>query len=99
MYYEVRIKLAGKGQFDYSVAGTPVQGRSVYPLLDACRQLKRMGADPASQIALFHGEQSARWTVRTTIGKGAKLTVIDKPSGGLRFGKFIAPRSAIGDIE
>jgi hypothetical protein len=78
----IRIKPAGKGQFDYTVHGSTVQGRSRHPLLDACRQLKSMGVDPATLVALFHGEASNQWTVRTTVGKGAELMVGDPPSGG-----------------
>jgi hypothetical protein len=79
---EVRAKPAGKGQFDYSVSGHAVQGRSHQPLLDACRQLKRMGADPAALVAVFHGEATDQWAIRTTVGKGAQLAVADLPRGG-----------------
>ena len=80
--YRVMIKPAGKGLYDYHVRQSPVQGRSHQPLLDACRQLKSMGADPAAYCALFHGERADQWTVRTTIGKGAELMVSDPPKGG-----------------
>jgi hypothetical protein len=94
MTYRVIIKPAGKGHFEYRVDGTLVQGRSSQPLLDACRQLKSMGADPAAFVALYHGD-SPVWTVRTTVGKGAELTVSDPPSGGgPKFTKYKAhPRN------
>jgi hypothetical protein len=81
MTYRVIIKPAGKGQFEYRVLGTLVQGRSHQPLLDACRQLKQMGADPLALAALYH-DGSDQWTVRTTVGKGADTTVYDPPKGG-----------------
>jgi hypothetical protein len=91
MIYRVMITPAGKGVFDYRVAESPVQGRSRQPLLDACRQLKSMGANPAAYCALFHGEGAHQWTVRTTVGKGAELTVHDPPKGGRpRFVKYEA---------
>ena len=55
--YRMTIAPAGKGRFNYEVAGGLVEGCSSQPLLDACRQLKRMGADPLARIALFYGER------------------------------------------
>jgi hypothetical protein len=76
MTYRVMIKPAKKGQFEYRVIGSPVQGRSSQPLLDACRQLKQMGAPVTANAALFHENNPATWTVRCTVGTGAKLDVM-----------------------
>lgn len=67
-----------------SIAGQTVGGRSRQPLLDACRALKRMGQDPATQIGLFWPGQPD-WALRTTIGVGADLTV-SEPASGKGFG-------------
>lgn len=81
MTYRVILGQTPNSIFPYRIEGLPIEGRSHQPLLDACRQLKSMGADPAEQCALFHGEEQG-WTLRTTVGVGAKLAVQDKPSGG-----------------
>jgi len=75
--YRVVITPTGKSLFDYHVPGTPVQGRSGQPLLDACRQLKQMGAPLRAKAALYHSDVPGSWTVRCTIEKGAKLDVDD----------------------
>lgn len=70
---------ARNGVFPYLVRGFAVEGRSRQPLLDACRTLKRMGADPTRPVGLFR-EGSMVWDLRTTVGRGAGLTVYDEPS-------------------
>ena len=75
--YRVMIKPAGKGLYDYHVWQSPVQGRSTQPLLDACRQLKQMGASPAAFAALYYESAPDVWTVRCRIDKGAELDVGD----------------------
>jgi len=77
MEYRVIIKPFRKGLFDYYVESSPVQGRSHQPLLDACRQLKSMGAPITAKAALYHEKNPMTWTVRCTIGKGAELDVMD----------------------
>jgi hypothetical protein len=66
------------GEFEYELtgAGTPIRGVSTQPLLDACRELKRMGADPARYCGLFRPGRED-WDLRCKIGVGAELTVSD----------------------
>jgi hypothetical protein len=51
-----------------------VEGRSFQPLLDACRELKRMGVASTAEAALFR-EGATDWDLKTTIGYGASRTV------------------------
>lgn len=83
---EVRITGRGKnGTWPYSVVGRAVEGRSRQPLLDACRALKRMGEPSDPRVGLFWGG-SAIWSLRTTVGAGAALTVVEEPR--MRFAAF-----------
>ncbi len=66
-------------------SGARLEGLSRQPLLDACRALERMGADPATQCGLFRAGRSD-WDLRTTVGHGASVTVFEEPR--LRFGRF-----------
>jgi hypothetical protein len=67
-------------------AGRPLEGLSREPLLDACRALKRMGASPGELVGVFC-EGSRVWSLRTTVGCGAELTVEDGDTG-TRFRKY-----------
>ena len=88
MVYDVVAIPVGQGRFSYHVIGTDVRGISTAPLLDACRQLKRMGAETGARVVLFHGDRLDQWTLRTTVGKGAELTVKEPPTSGPKFVKF-----------
>jgi hypothetical protein len=88
--YSVVARPHGKGDwFIFAVLDTVCGGRSRTPLLDACRQLQRMGADPAARVMLFHDvagkgrlTPAPNWALRTTVGAGSGLTVWDPPKGG-----------------
>jgi hypothetical protein len=71
----------------YSVPGTPLVGRSRQPLLDACRQLKRMGADPLDGAGLFRAGRSEP-DITCSIEAGAAATVLETAIVRPRFGKF-----------
>lgn len=64
------------GRYRYTVPGYAVEGLSREPLLDACRQLKSMGVDTGEEISLSRAGRS-EWDLRTTVGKGASLTVVE----------------------
>lgn len=65
-----------------------IGGVSRQPLLDACRALKALGEPPATWIGLFRPGRTD-WDLRTTVGYGAGLTVIEETSDGRpRFGKW-----------
>ena len=72
------------GIWAYSVARYGVEGRSRQPLLDACRQLKRMGVAMDERAGLFReGREQPDLTCR--VGVGADLTVDE---AGPRFAKW-----------
>ena len=85
----IEVVITGKaknGVFPYVVREVAVQWRDVaverrsrQPLLDACRTLKRMGVDPTRPVGLFR-DGSMVWNLRTTVGRGAGLTVHEEPS-------------------
>ncbi len=79
----IEVVITGKksrnGVFPYVVRGFAIEGRSRQPLLDACRTLKRMGVDPTRPVGLFR-EGSRVWDLRTSVGRGAELTVHEEPS-------------------
>jgi hypothetical protein len=83
----VRGRQLPNGKFPYSAPGFAVEGVSRQPLLDACRQFKRMGADPARRIELWH-EGGTEWDLCTTIGYGAAKTVNEDAKSGARFADF-----------
>jgi len=94
MMYAIVVKPVGdRGLFRYYGGGgfhAPVDGRSRQPLFEACRKLKRMGADPNLKCAMYH-HGSKDWAVRITIGKGAGLMVVDSTYGKPRFVKYYHP--------
>ena len=70
-----------------------LEGRSKFPLLDACRALKRMGANTKATAGLFRpGRVDAEGRgvpdLTCTVGKGAATTVIEPDTGRIRFGKW-----------
>ncbi len=78
------------GKYRYHVAGWVVAGLSRQPLLDACRAVHAMGADPSREIGLFR-ETSDIWDLRTTVGYGASKTIAEEDRGGLRLRDFTGP--------
>jgi hypothetical protein len=75
------------GIYRYSAFGGAVEGCSRQPLLDACRQIKRMGGDPSARAGLFRAGRTKPDMV-CTIEAGAALTVVENQTVGPRFGKF-----------
>lgn len=73
--------------WDYRIPEFGVGGRSRQPLLDACRQIKRMGGDPARLAALFR-EGREDWDIRCSVEVGANTTVEGR--GQIRFRTFKA---------
>ncbi len=86
----VERELKGKnGKYRYSIPEYGVRNAvSRQPLLDACREVKRMGADPYREIALFR-LGSDTWDLKTTVGYGASKIVSEEDRGGLRLRSFV----------
>lgn len=79
---KIRVRPSHGGKFEWRSEGAAVTawGVSEQPLFDGCRELQRLGVDAAAECGLFH-EGRADWSLKTTVGKGAALTVSDPPSG------------------
>ena len=77
------------GTWDYRIPEFGVGGRSRQPLLDACRQIKRMGGDPA-RLAALSREGCEHWDIRCSVEVGASTTVEDPDRGQIRFRPFKA---------
>jgi hypothetical protein len=75
------------GVWQYSVARPHLEGRSRQPILDACRQLKSMGAPTHERVALFRRGFSDP-DISCTVGVGAATTVLEDRRLGPRFGTF-----------
>jgi len=88
MICAIVVKPVGKGIFAYygGMAGATVQGRSRQPLLDACRQLKRMG-EPAGRLCAMYYLGASQPAARAIIGKAAELDVKH-----CRFRRVLAPQ-------
>lgn len=74
------------GMFEFSVASPRLFGKSHQPLLDACRELKRMGVDTATPCGLFR-KGSTVADLTAILGVAAGLTV-SEPASGHQF-KFV----------
>lgn len=97
----IRVELGDEvsaGVFAFRVASHGLCGKSRQPLLDACRELERMGADTQSLAGLFReGREIADMTVK--VGIGAKLTVSEPAKGGApKFIKFQPFEKAFQEI-
>jgi hypothetical protein len=70
--------------------GKTVEGYSKEPLLDACRQLKSMGVEPARQVAMYWpGEKD--WAIRCGVKWGAAHTIEERSvDSGLRVARYRA---------
>jgi hypothetical protein len=80
-------EIEGHGIYGYTMRGLAIEGRSRQPLLDACRQIKRMGGDTAQRAGLFRaGRQEP--DISCTVAAGAALTVVETPKAGPYFARF-----------
>jgi hypothetical protein len=76
------------GIFAYSCAAYPeVCGYSHQPLLDACRQLKRILGDTAEAAGLFREGRNTP-DISCSISDGAELTVAEPKNGKIHFAKY-----------
>jgi hypothetical protein len=81
---DIRVDLGKEvrpGIFEYRVAAYPeISGSSRQPLLDACRQIKRMGGPLAHRVGLFR-EGRTTCDLSCSVEIGAGLTVSEDPTG------------------
>jgi len=83
------------GKWHWMCAQYGVEGFSRQPLLDACRQLKSLGADPSTLVGLFRSGTVGP-DLSCAVGVGAGLTV-DETS--MRFVKFHPFDPKIRDVS
>jgi hypothetical protein len=81
---KVTVSKAGYGKrgqlFNSSVDGRRIVSSSTTPILDAARVLLNERVNPDTPIFMFHGGCS-NYSLKSTVGKAAKLTVIDRGHG------------------
>ncbi|MGF6427346.1 hypothetical protein [Bradyrhizobium elkanii] len=87
---ELLEEIERRGIFRYSVPVYGVEGRSRWPLLDACREIKRMGGDTACAAGLFRVGRSRPDLTVSSIETGALLTVAEPDRGKVRVVRFRA---------
>jgi hypothetical protein len=76
------------GIFAYSCPAYPsVFGNSHQPLLDACRQLKRILGDTAEAAGLFREGRTIP-DISCPVKDGALLTVAEPSKGSIHFAKY-----------
>ena len=74
-----------RGVFRYRVAGLPIEGQSRQPLLDACREIKRILGETEQRAGLFR-EGRTTPDLSCPVEWGAARTVSE--SGTPRFVKY-----------
>jgi hypothetical protein len=75
------------GIFEYSIPSLRLFGRSRQPLLDACRQIKATGASTGERAGIFR-EGRTEPDMSCPVEVGARFTVKERASGGIRFETF-----------
>jgi hypothetical protein len=75
------------GIFEYRITSLGIVGYSRQPLLDACRQIKRILGDTAETAALFREGRSVP-DISCSVAEGAEITVSEPNNGKIRFAKF-----------
>jgi hypothetical protein len=73
------------GVFEYRIPMLRVEGRSHQPLLDGCRQIKRVLGPTETIAGLF---REGRLDISCPVDQGAQLTVSEPSKGRIRFVKF-----------
>ena len=64
------------GRWHWRSGVGPLSGFSSEPLLDACRELARIGVPPTAEVGLFRPDYQ-NWDLKTTVGYGASQRVRD----------------------
>jgi hypothetical protein len=87
---EIRVERGAEvspGIFAWHVPVLGLSGRSHQPLLDACRQIKRILGDTGEHAALFR-EVRTQWDMRCSVEWGAAHTVKEPSDGTIHFAKY-----------
>jgi hypothetical protein len=84
---EIVEEVKNRGVFRYRVAGLPIAGCSRQPLLDACREIKRISGPTASLAGLFRAGRPTP-DLFCPVEWGAAHTVEERSTGGIKFAKY-----------
>ncbi len=82
----ITIVPVGRGRFAASIEGRTLPDYSTDPFLDAARLLLSEGVSPDEELTMSH-QGSTIVSLRSTVGKAAKLTVVEGDRGTL-FAKY-----------
>jgi hypothetical protein len=82
-----------RGVFRYRVAGLPIEGQSRQPLLDACREIKRILGPTQSRAGLFR-EGRTTPDLGCTVEWGAAHTVSESTTRFVKYQEFNPSRMA-----
>jgi len=82
------------GKWRWTCPRYALRGVSRQPLLDACREIRRMGGDPKEIAGLFREARSVP-DLTCTVGWGAGHTVIEPDRGRIHFAKWQAKPMAM----
>jgi hypothetical protein len=77
------------GIWAYSIPSLFLCGRSRQPLLDGCRQIKRILGPTAERAGLFRGDATSP-DISCPVESGALLTVSEPDKGKVRFAPYRA---------
>jgi hypothetical protein len=85
----IRIDLSGEtnGVFSYSIPSLGVGGKSRQPLLDACRQIKRIVGPTAEAAGLFR-DGRAEPDIWCAVNWGAEHTISEPDRGKIHIAKY-----------
>lgn len=78
----------GRGRkWHWRVQEYGLKGTSREPLLDACRELLKIGVPRGAEVGTYRPGRT-EWDLRTTVGYGASRTVSENETQGPRFVKY-----------
>jgi hypothetical protein len=83
-----------RGKWRWTCPRYGLAGISRQPLLDACREIKRMGGDTSVAVGLFREARSVPSST-CSVGWGAAHTVIEPDRGRIHFAKWQAKPMAM----
>jgi hypothetical protein len=83
-----------RGRFRWICPRYALRGVSRQPLLDACREIKRMGGDTAELVGLFREARSMP-DATCSVGWGADHTVEETTSRFAKWRPFIHPHRPV----
>jgi hypothetical protein len=84
---EIVVKAKGRGRFQGYVNGEPIGRPTGQPFYHGARMLVAQGIDPDTELTMRH-EKSEIVSMRSTVGRAAKLAVSENENHGPRIVKY-----------